>query len=305
MKNIAFGLIMIVLISACNGQTDKRSSEAPILELIDEKKMTRDDFVHEVPDIEIFNRIVTEHSSMANEPMNSILAKVGESLLNTPYVAHTLESADAKEKLTINLRELDCVTFVESAFAISLCIKQKTTEFEDFATQIEKIRYRNGEIKDYTSRLHYATEWLLDNQKKQLIKDITVDLGGAMDTRKINFMSTHTDAYQAFKADTSLISKIEKIENALSLYQRMYVPKENVAKIEKSIESGDILMLTTSVEGLDVSHFGMALRTSNGLHLLHASPNKGVIVSENTLSEYLKGIKSNTGIIVCRPVDKE
>ena len=63
--------------------------------------------------------------------------------LGIPYVASTLEN-NTDEQLVINLRQLDCTTFVENVLTLTLCTKNGQTTFDDFCNQLRKIRYRNG-----------------------------------------------------------------------------------------------------------------------------------------------------------------
>ena len=52
-------------------------------------------------------------------------------LKSVPYVGHTLENRN-KEQLVVNLRQLDCTTYVETVLALYLCIKNNKTSFDDF-----------------------------------------------------------------------------------------------------------------------------------------------------------------------------
>jgi hypothetical protein len=82
------------------------------------------------------------------------------------------------------------------------------------------------------------------------------------------------------------------------------LPGEKVAGAEGQIQTGDIIALATSVEGLDVTHTGLAFRKDDGrIHLLHASTRGAVEISKLPLPEYLQGVKGNTGIIVVRPLE--
>ena len=81
-----------------------------------------------------------------------------------PYVAGTLDK-NKKEQLVVNLRELDCTTYVENVVALSLCLKDKQYKFGEFCRKLSFIRYRKGEGIKYTSRLHYFTDWINDNTK--------------------------------------------------------------------------------------------------------------------------------------------
>jgi hypothetical protein len=72
---------------------------------------------------------------------------------------------------------------------------------------------------------------------------------------------------------------------------------------EDQLQNGDIIALATSIEGLDVTHTGFALRADDRrIHLLHASSSGAVEISALPLVEYLKKIKSNTGVIIARPL---
>ena len=66
-------------------------------------------------------------------------------LLGVPYVAHTLDQ-NKDEQLVINLRQLDCTTYVENVLALTLCIRNGRTSFADFCHYLMQIRYRNGQV---------------------------------------------------------------------------------------------------------------------------------------------------------------
>ena len=84
----------------------------------------------------------------------------GIKYLDVPYVAHTLE-ADGPEELVINCDEVDCTTLVEYVLAETLTPKLADGDISEsaFADNLQKIRYRDGKIDGYTSRLHYIAEW--------------------------------------------------------------------------------------------------------------------------------------------------
>ena len=230
----------------------------------------------------------------------ALITSIGKSFLGTTYVAQTLE-INEEEKLVINLREFDCTTYVENVLTLSLMAKRETYDFETFTNLLRNIRYRDGELNGYGSRLHYFTEWIADNTKKGLVKDITADLGGLPVNKEINFMSTHRDLYPMLKDDANYES-ILQAENRMNQHSVYFVPQDQVANIEDRIEDGDIIALATSIKGLDVTHTGYAIRQESGrIHLLHASSSGQVEISKKPLAEYLKGVKRNTGIIVARP----
>ncbi|MBN1381657.1 MAG: DUF1460 domain-containing protein [Deltaproteobacteria bacterium] len=232
-------------------------------------------------------------------PVNELALKVGNFFLNTPYVSSTLDVTVA-ENLVINLRQMDCFTFLENVIVLTKLIREKRTNFEIFAATLQKVRYRDGKLQGYSSRLHYFCDWYYDNQLKGFIFDITRDLGGVSCKKNINFMTKHPDLYPALKksAPFNEMLSVEKDLSSRSLYR---LRKANINQCTDKIKDGDIIAVTTNKTGLDVLHAGFAIYLQSELHLLHASKTQGkVIVSKQTLFDYLEEKKERTGILVGR-----
>lgn len=247
------------------------------------------------------NKLV-EIDGMLKSDFGETMVSVGKTFMKTPYVAKTLEIGDT-ETLVVNLQGLDCTTFVENVLAFSLLLRQQEMSFDVYLKNLETIRYKDGTLDGYASRLHYFSEWIANNAKKELLKDITGAIGGEEITKDINFMSTHRDLYP-FLADDVNYSKIKASENYLNNQAICVLAQDDISKNEHLIQSGDIIALATSINGLDVTHTGIATREKDGrIHLLHASTGSmEVEVSKLPLADYLKSIKSNTGIMVTRPL---
>ena len=244
-----------------------------------------------------FNAIVQSIERTASIGETAI--GIGKSLLGLPYIAATLEQ-EGDEKLVVNIRELDCTTFVENVVAFTLCIHNNRKTFTDYCNQLKAIRYRNGKINHYPSRLHYFTEWLTDNQQKGIIDIVSEKFGNAAFTPKVNFMSTHPDKYKQL-SNQAYIDKIAEAEKRISNTQLRYITKDHIEEVADQIKDGDIIAIATTLNGLDISHVGIAIHVNNKLHLMHASSTeKKVVISAKPLSEYMAGIKSNTGILVAR-----
>jgi hypothetical protein len=239
--------------------------------------------------------------NLKTKPINEIIVEIGKSLTGTEYVAHTLEK-DGEEKLVINLTGLDCFTFLENALVLSRNIKQGNNSFDDYINELTLIRYRNGIIDQYPSRLHYFTDWIYDNQKKGIVKDVTKKLGGQKLELNMSFMSDHPDYYKQLNENHYFVEVIKKLEEKINQRQHYFIPKEKIAVMESKIENGDLLAFTSFVEGLDVNHVGIAVKMDDGrIHVLHA-PNVGykVQITDKPLAEYVMGIKKDSGIIVAR-----
>ncbi len=227
-----------------------------------------------------------------------LLLALGLSLLGTPYALHPLDRAE-EERPVINLRELDCFTFLENTVALAGIIRAGKTDFTDFADLLTAIRYRQGRPDGYASRLHYFTDWLHDNQRKGFLADITGNLGGEPWRKEFNYMTAHREQYPALKS-AHVYRQLRAVEENCSARSYHLLTKDSL-RSGVNIKNGDLLAIVTSLEGLDVVHVGLAIHLKKRLHLLHASRQAGkVVVSETTLYRYLRQKKSRQGIMVAR-----
>jgi hypothetical protein len=250
----------------------------------------------------IFTRIVDKckKEQWQKSPLPYIEIKVSQYFLGTPYVASTLEKG-GEEQLVVNLREMDCTTFVENVTAISLCIKENKWEFGDLKARLTQIRYRNGIIDRYPSRLHYFVDWLVDNQQKGLINLVSEQIGDSVFDASVGFMSAHSDKYPALIENPDFIPQIREAEKRISSYKLKYIPKAQLAGTEHRIQNGDVLALSTTVNGLDIAHVGIAFHQQGRLHMIHASTTeKKVVITAVPLNDYMAGIKKQSGLLVGR-----
>lgn len=225
------------------------------------------------------------------------LMTVAQSFFGTPYVAHTLEQTP--EKLICNLREFDCYTFVESILAMTLARHHLRTYLE-FQMLLRQMRYREGNVDGYGSRLHYFLEWKQQGEAMGWYSDITAQLGGIKHQPTINFMTMHRGLYPALEDDMAF-GTIQQVEQKLSNTAWYYLPKDKVANIESNLQDGDIIGITSGIAGLDFNHEGFILKKGNRAYLLHASSDaKKVVVSTEPLADYLQKIKKHSGIVVLR-----
>ena len=253
-------------------------------------------------DKKAFDAKTIEIEGLSAADFGETVVAVGKTFKGIPYVAKTLEIG-AVESLVVNLQGLDCTTYVENVLAFSTLLKNNDSDFNSFTDILEKIRYKDGKLDGYGSRLHYFTEWIRNNEQKGLIKDITAEIGGIPIEKEINFMGTHRELYPFLKDDKNF-EKILVTEKELAKNPFCYLPQDQIESNEHFIQTGDIIALATSINGLDVTHTGIATRETDGrIHLLHASTGSmQVEVTKKPLSEYLKGVKKNIGIVVARPV---
>jgi hypothetical protein len=241
------------------------------------------------------------NKNLADKPISEIISVVGKSFLETPYEAFAIEK-DGKEQLVIHLTGLDCTTFLENTLALSRCIKKGKTSFKDYEKELTYIRYRDGKLDQYPSRLHYFSDWIYNNTNKGIVKDVTKEIGGEPIHFNVFFMSKNPDKYKHLNETPSFIPVIAEQENEINKREYYYIPKEKVKQFENKIHNGDLIAITTNLKGLDIGHVGIAVKEDDGrIHFLHA-PLAGskVQISEKPLPEYLASVKKHTGIIVLR-----
>lgn len=226
----------------------------------------------------------------------------GKSLQDTPYVGGTLE--DSVEVLTVNLRQLDCVTFVETALALTLA-SEWGGGWSDYLRALRLLRYRQGKVDGYASRLHYFTEWIYENENTQrFVEEVTHRYAtGEASPRTLFFMSAHADAYPALKADSSQLQAIHQIEERLSRLPIIQLSKQqpDLQHRVEQLEAGSIVAFVTCIAGLDVTHVGIVIHREGKVCLLHASSrHRKVLIEPGTLYDYIRRQKGCTGIRVLR-----
>jgi hypothetical protein len=157
----------------------------------------------------VFCTLAIASSVSAQETDNAML-KYGLNFLKTPYVAHTLE-VNEEEKLVVNFDEVDCTTFVEYVLALALSpVKNGTIDNADYARTLQSIRYRDGKIDGYTSRLHYIADWVNNGVRHGFMEDITA--ANSPDTVRISPTSClripkHTNTWSLLPKTSARLKK--------------------------------------------------------------------------------------------------
>lgn len=229
-----------------------------------------------------------------------LMDETAKFFLGVPYVGKTLEYEP--ERLIVNLREMDCMTFVENVLALAEASASGTPSWQIYLEKLQQIRYRDGKIEDYTSRLHYTSDWIYENEKKGLIADITKEIGGVPLAMDVSFVSTHPESYMQLQSHPEYIAVMAKKEKEINSRQYYYIPKEEIDKREAQIRTGDIVCFVTSIKGLDISHVGIVHKEGDKMTFIHASSGKKrVIINEESLQDYVLGIKKSKGVMVLRP----
>jgi len=256
--------------------------------------------VYTPEDKNIFDDYVKKFSLRKHLPMNELVMETGFYFLETPYVNYTLEVTKPAEKLIINFRELDCTTFTETCLALARTIKSDNISLTTYAGELQKIRYRNGVLNEFPSRLHYFSDWIFDNDSMGIIEDVTKkQYNGDLFPVKFTIMTKQSKNYPQL-SDTLFLRKIGEIENDISQRTYYYLPKTRIDSLQ--IQDGDIIAMTVNGKGLDIMHMGIAVNIDKQLYFMHASSTgKRVMITNLPFKEYSEAIKSNTGYMIARP----
>lgn len=221
----------------------------------------------------------------------------------TPYRSATLERYPQPEQLTVNLRALDCVTFVENVLALTQLVQMgQEKDFRAFKQKLQSIRYRKLPIEDYTSRIHYTTDWIRHNTNRKVFVNITPQLGGVVVNKQLSFISSNPQYYPALKADPSLRKKMQEIEKQLTQSTALCViPTRQIEHIIHLLRDGDIVAFATNQPSLDYIHMGIVVKENNTTTFIHASStHKKVLVEPYSLQDYCNRNARISGISVLR-----
>ena len=259
-----------------------------------------------------FNRLVAKAKAgnWKALPIGERTAAVGQALVGTRYKHFTLEIDNRIESPSVNFQGMDCWTFFETALGFARMLNEPEPNWtpQRLLYYVELDRYRGGQCTgEYLSRLHYLEDWLYDNDRRGLVEDLTRDLGGRSVPHSAREMSTGWRHYRYLASNRSLLGPLARMEANVSSRSLYEIPKSQVKSIEPKLRSGDIIgVISRERNGLhSTAHVGLALRTNDGvLHFMHASSprNYGRVVIDDELSKYLYRYRSDSGVLVGRPL---
>ncbi len=245
---------------------------------------------------ERFQSIMDSLESQTQTTVAERVLKIADMRLGTPYVAGTLEKEP--ESLVINIVETDCILFVESCLAMAMTMNR---DYDDFKSNIQKLRYRGGVVDGYASRIHYTSEWIKQAEARKVVREISKEIGGSPLDQTFSFMSTHTKSYKQLANNPAEVKKIADVEKSLNTNDYYFIPKNQIPAVASKIRSGDIICFVGSTKGLDIAHVAIALWKDGQLTFMHASMKyMKAVIEPQSIASYCNSMKSNRGIRVVR-----
>ncbi|MEB3831006.1 N-acetylmuramoyl-L-alanine amidase-like domain-containing protein [Phormidium sp. CCY1219] len=240
--------------------------------------------------------------NLFDRSLGEIIQAIAEQFLGTPYIAGLLDKSN-QEQLTISLQGFDCVLFVETVLAIARGIAQEDYSYPGFRDRLLEQRYRHGQLNGYCSRLHYFSDWINDNQTRNIVENITPKLGGFPLHKQFNFMTANWHSYPQIAASNANYQCLKNVEANLNQLQLKYIPQHQIYTLYPHLQPGDIIATATDIPGLDVTHTGFVYRYPDGkIGFIHASPSGEVKISPD-LQSYVEAVDGQIGIILARPLD--
>lgn len=309
-RNILIGISSLLLVAfSCSGKsnskTEKKQPERSNRDttfVTDSEELPMQLFYVSDSDRMVFDDYLTYIKPFCDEPILEVVNRTARFFIGKPYVSSTLEVEP--EGLVINLRSFDCTTLVETVLALAQTVKRyEQPTFDDYCSVLCNIRYRRGTIKDYTSRNHYFSDWIYENENREYVKDITQTLGGEPYRLQLSFISSHPERYKQLVSHPEFVDVMREKEVEIS-QRALYtlIPLSKIGDAEKEMRSGDIVCFATNIEGLDVSHVGFVYQDKGRCTFIHASTSaRKVIIEPQSIQSYLTKNKRNVGLIVVRP----
>jgi len=181
-------------------------------------------------------------------------------------------SVDTDEVFTASFDGFDCVTYIETIVALS-----RASNVDDFIEWLRKIRYERGLIQ-WERRNHYMTQWIRNNVRTRIIKPVSMPTVPTLTRERVLNVVPGLDPQRA------------RVKS---------VPKPAVSRIERHLQTGDLIFFASTRKNLDMFHAGIIVRDSKRVSMRHASRSQGGVV-EQELSEFLKANRM-AGVIVVRP----
>ncbi|MDE7136379.1 MAG: DUF1460 domain-containing protein, partial [Muribaculaceae bacterium] len=154
----------------------------------------------------------------------------------------------------------------------------------------------------YASRLHYISDWGVDNGHRGNIEEVTGRFeDAAYEIKTIDFMTANRELYPAL-SDNSVFNKIKEIESGYRSHRFPLIKSKSVSKATKGfLQPGDVIAFACAKKGLDVSHLGIVIYEDGTAKLLHASSREGrVVIDKLPLIDYVAKNRNITGIRVFR-----
>lgn len=210
-----------------------------------------------------------------------------------------------KGQTLVNLKEMDCLTYVENLLALYITrsmvarnpgVFDSTQVLQLFARNLNFIRYDRGINCEWEDRLFYFTGAMAQLATFGIVEDVSA-IAGEPYTKRIHYVSSHRSSYPGIRNWQQVL----ELERWLSGLRRFWYPTWALDRYVPIAQDGDIIAFATTADGLDISHVGFVLKDADGtLWLNHSSSIRKQIECRMDLCGYLQHQTRVNGIFVYR-----
>ena len=199
-------------------------------------------------------------------------------LLSRNFLGHLYKtnpligSSDTPEVFTASFDGFDCVTYIETVLALA-----RASSVDDFIESLRKIRYEDGRVQ-WERRNHYMTLWIRNNIRNGILRPVSTPGVPTHSKQRI------LDVIPGLPAQRTRIK---------------CVPKTAAPRLERYLQSGDLIFFVSTRKHLDVFHAGIIVRDGKRVLMRHASRSRASVV-EQRLTDFLKANRM-AGVITARP----
>ena len=199
-------------------------------------------------------------------------------LLSRNFLGHLYKtnpligSSDTPEVFTASFDGFDCVTYIETVLALA-----RASSVNDFIESLRKIRYEDGRVQ-WERRNHYMTLWISNNIRNGILRPVSTPGVPTHSKQRI------LDVIPGLPAQRTRIK---------------CVPKTAAPRLERYLQSGDLIFFVSTRKHLDVFHAGIIVRDGKRVLMRHASRSRASVV-EQRLTDFLKANRM-AGVITARP----
>ena len=102
--------------------------------------------------------------------------------------------SELDERLPYDFRNFDCVTFVDTVWALSVASSP-----EEFDHQLDRIRYADGK-RSFLNRYHHPdADWTRGNEKSGILEDITAQVAAPLEVARAEFKLDRAAFFRAIR----------------------------------------------------------------------------------------------------------
>lgn len=220
---------------------------------------------------------------------SDLAGKIAERLIGTPYAPVTKD--DSVSRNEVRMDAMDDMAFLNAVTALSRrATSPGLLRFYDYAASLRDVTFRHGEDKGFPTRMVYAADWVGDNKARGNVKEFTEDYSNLFKTKSLDNVTRHRDEYAALR-DSATYEAWRMVEFGFRTHKIPHMRRESTEwkDVSANIKDGDIIMLLTSANDIDVYETGILRHRDDGFHLIHVDEKEGRIVEEQEpIGRYIK-----------------